>query len=127
MSENDSSEPRRRRPGAGRKPGFSEPVVVISVSMDAETVKMINREATRAGYSRSAFIRKHVRLACVRIIDERVMREMRERGPSFDPAEDSHIKFGWDESRAGSIVPCGSCMTHIASGFVFCPSCGVEQ
>ena len=33
----------------------------------------------------------------------------------------------WDPARAGSVGECAACRSQIASGSLYCPSCGVEQ
>ena len=33
----------------------------------------------------------------------------------------------WDPARAGSVAECAACRSQIASGSLYCPSCGVEQ
>ena len=53
----DPDPPRQRKPGAGRKPGLSEPVTIVSVSMDPSTLRQIDREAVTCGRTRSAFVR----------------------------------------------------------------------
>ena len=90
----DPDIPRQRKPGAGRKPGFSEPVTIVSVSMDPSTLRQIDREALTAGRSRSAFVRWALRKTCAHLLQKREDAQFT-HALAADDIEDSHAKYGW--------------------------------
>jgi len=123
----DPDTPRQRKPGAGRKPGSSEPVTIVSISMDPSTLRQIDREATRAGRTRSAFVRYLVRRGVLEII------EKRERAtPNLPPLEDPTHGGRFDPALADGrewlcpTPPCGGAPS-LSGGWLYCPRCGVER
>ena len=120
----DPDEPRRRRPGGGRKPGYAEPVTVVSISMDPGTLRQIDREALRAGRSRSAFVRWSLRRTCAELLQKREDKRL-------SPPEDFDRTHGGRFNPAQSDGPewtCQGCnMDRINAGWLSCPGCGAPS
>ena len=135
----DTDLPRRRKPGGGRKPGYSEPVTVVSISMDPSTLRQIDREALRAGRSRSAFVRWALRRTCARLFqkreDERFAPEPLASPEFFDRTHGGRF----DPDREGEPWTCEPCAAatcpadphgppgKLLAGWLVCPGCGFAR
>jgi len=133
----DPDAPRQRKPGGGRKPGYHEPVTIVSISMHPEQLRAIDREALQSNRSRSAFVRWILRARCLELEqgrdDRRIERETYdERGELRDPTHggrfDPALKHGerWSCPTCAEATkddPAGpSCQTVVA-GWIVCPGC----
>ena len=134
----DSPDPPRRRPGGGRKPGYSEPVTVVSISMHPEQLRAIDREALQSNRSRSAFVRWILRDACHKLQASREDRRL------YAEAEKELAEWDADPTHGGTFDPalkhgepwaclvCAESHTdpesgppnaHNVSGWLICPGC----
>ena len=125
-------------------PGAVPPVTVVSVSMDISTLQSIDRAALNAGRTRSAFVRWAIRKV-LHDMDadaprrrQSLRRRMARAGigepyPATDRMADlfqdaDPTRGGtWNPDTAGDVIICAACDSKIASGFLYCPICGVEQ
>ena len=113
--------PRRRAPGGGRKPGYSEPVTVVSISMDPSTLRQIDREALRAGRSRSAFVRWALRRICAELLQKR---EDVRLPPLKDPTHGGRFDPALSD---GPDWTCSACECKTVAGWLVCPACGAPR
>jgi len=134
MNATRDPDPPRRRPGGGRKPGYSEPVTVVSISMHPEQLRAIDREAFQSNRSRSAFVRWILRDACHKLQADR---EDRPGSYNEDYILDDATHGGRfsPELIGGEPWACAACAESHAdpesgppnsenvSGWIVCPGC----